>query len=99
MAAVSPDAALTEYLRNGQQGLDDLLAAMEGGFEAVEGPGPGGGRLTKVVLARRTDVQLAGALDALALLEALHDDGTLRIDAFVSRVAPPPPGAERSGHG
>ena len=31
------------------------------------------GRLTKVVLARRSDVLFRGALDPLALLEALQD--------------------------
>ncbi|KAG7671813.1 putative Protein PHYLLO, chloroplastic [Nannochloris sp. 'desiccata'] len=32
---LSPDVALEEYLRNGQQGLDELLAALDSGFEAI----------------------------------------------------------------
>ncbi len=30
---VNPETAREEYLLNGQEGLDDLLAALEGGFE------------------------------------------------------------------
>ncbi len=30
---VNPEAAREEYLLNGQEGLDDLLAALDGGFE------------------------------------------------------------------
>ncbi len=46
------------------------------------------------------NAMLERCLGEPTLLEALHEDGTLRIDAFVSRVAPPAPGvAERPGHG
>lgn len=45
------------------------------------------------------NAMLERCLGEPTLLEALHDDGTLRIDAFVSRVAPSPPGAaDGSGH-
>ena len=30
---VSPETAREEYLLNGQEGLDELLAALDGGFE------------------------------------------------------------------
>lgn len=69
---VSPEAAREEYLLNGQEGLDDLLAALEGGFEATATP-PDAGGLTKVVLARRTDVAIEGRVEPLALLEALQE--------------------------
>ena len=69
---VSPEAAREEYLLNGQEGLDDLLAALEGGFEATATP-PDAGGLTKVVLARRTDVAIEGQVEPLALLEALQE--------------------------
>lgn len=69
---VSPEAAREEYLLNGQEGLDDLLAALEGGFEAAATP-PDAGGLTKVVLARRTDVAIEGRVEPLALLEALQE--------------------------
>jgi isochorismate synthase len=72
-STLSPDAALNEFLRNGQQGLDQLLAALDGGFEAVDPGAPGDGALTKVVLARRSDVALAGRLEPLELLEALQE--------------------------
>lgn len=89
---VNPNAALDEYLRNGQQGLDELLAALDAGFQGVvsssssesdeeesTGNGAGGGQrkrtrgLTKVVLARRTDVQVEGKVDPISLLEALQE--------------------------
>ena len=119
---LSPNAALEEYLRNGQQGLDDLLAALDNGFEAIvassssddsDSDDPtkgssqnGNGRIrsnngsstsnsngssisgakaaessekkksstvmSKVVLARRTDIELRGHLDPLSLLGALQ---------------------------
>lgn len=69
---VSPEAAREEYLLNGQEGLDDLLAALEGGFEATATT-PDAGGLTKVVLARRTDVAIEGQVEPLALLEALQE--------------------------
>lgn len=96
---LSPDAALEEYLRNGQQGLDELLAALDSGFEALvarSGSDSDGetdeisqtstsksncvdtGKksktgMSKVVLARRTDLQLQGHLDPLSLLGALQE--------------------------
>lgn len=38
MLKICPDAAREEYLLNGQEGLDDLLAALDGGFEATTAP-------------------------------------------------------------
>jgi isochorismate synthase / 2-succinyl-5-enolpyruvyl-6-hydroxy-3-cyclohexene-1-carboxylate synthase / 2-succinyl-6-hydroxy-2,4-cyclohexadiene-1-carboxylate synthase / o-succinylbenzoate synthase len=117
---LSPDVALEEYLRNGQQGLDELLAALDSGFEATvsnsgsgsddsesdntsssssNGNGNGASEtkstrngshengtngsgkskkksksgMSKIVLARRTDLQLEGHLDPLTLLEALQE--------------------------
>ena len=41
---LSPEAAREEYLLNGQEGLDDLLAALDGGFEVRRAGGWPGGR-------------------------------------------------------
>ncbi len=41
MLKICPDAAREEYLLNGQEGLDDLLAALDGGFEATTAPQAG----------------------------------------------------------
>jgi isochorismate synthase/2-succinyl-5-enolpyruvyl-6-hydroxy-3-cyclohexene-1-carboxylate synthase/2-succinyl-6-hydroxy-2,4-cyclohexadiene-1-carboxylate synthase/O-succinylbenzoate synthase len=108
-----PDAALEEYLRNGQAGLDGLLAALDRGFDdymmAEEGDIPSNHRrtlpseyededadssgfdgprspppsmydhqdtdaaLSKVVLARRTDVTGSGELHPWILLESLQE--------------------------
>ncbi len=70
---VEPDIARAEYDMNGQEGLDQLLAALDGGFEGagtalLEEPSA----LTKVVLARRSDVKFSGCLDPLSLLHALQ---------------------------
>ena len=70
---MEPDIARAEYETNGQEGLDQLLAALDGGFEGVgtallEEPSA----LTKVVLARRSDVKFTGSLDPLSLLHALQ---------------------------
>ncbi len=130
---LSPDVALEEYLRNGQQGLDELLAALDSGFEAIlstggsssddsdgdasssfsssassspasatatangngtstktttskssnngssssnnsrKSGGKGSKGMSKIVLARRTDLQLEGHIDPLTLLEALQE--------------------------
>jgi isochorismate synthase / 2-succinyl-5-enolpyruvyl-6-hydroxy-3-cyclohexene-1-carboxylate synthase / 2-succinyl-6-hydroxy-2,4-cyclohexadiene-1-carboxylate synthase / o-succinylbenzoate synthase len=113
---LDPNAALDEYMRNGQQGLDDLLDALQGGSQAVVSPlrdsngstvdslqsikhGEGNnntphddadastasapkarrggtrgeGGLTKVVLARKTEMRIHGVIDPLALLQALQD--------------------------
>ena len=70
---VQPDIARAEYEIHGQEGLDQLLAALDGGFEGagtalLEEPSA----LTKLVLARRSDVKYTGQLDPLALLHALQ---------------------------
>lgn len=70
---MQPDIARAEYEIHGQEGLDQLLAALDGGFEGagtalLEEPSA----LTKVVLARRSDVKYTGPLDPLALLHALQ---------------------------
>lgn len=70
---VQPDIARAEYEIHGQEGLDQLLAALDGGFEGagtalLEEPSA----LTKVVLARRSDVKYSGQLEPLALLHALQ---------------------------
>ena len=99
---LNPDAALVEYIRNGQQGLDDLLAALDDrNLEALMEPEDACEdptatetraddssncqsnesvnidshveRLTKVVLARRTDLSLDGTLDPVALVRGLQD--------------------------
>jgi isochorismate synthase/2-succinyl-5-enolpyruvyl-6-hydroxy-3-cyclohexene-1-carboxylate synthase/2-succinyl-6-hydroxy-2,4-cyclohexadiene-1-carboxylate synthase/O-succinylbenzoate synthase len=128
---LSPDVALEEYLRNGQQGLDELLAALDSGFEAILSPSGSSGDdeffteevienadtaflssssftttadnkngndgaskkntpskstngngkshkhinkgMNKIVLARRTNLDVAGHLDPLTLLEALQE--------------------------
>lgn len=38
MLKICPEAAREEYLLNGQEGLDDLLAAVEGGFHVTASP-------------------------------------------------------------
>ncbi len=103
----SLDLARQEYLTNGQQGLDGLLAAMNSepqlgpagswdeydGSSGLEpgasgrddyagalaeagagGPGSGGSPagMSKLVMARRTEVALRGDLDPAGLLEALQ---------------------------
>lgn len=35
---VDPDTALKEFVNNGQDGLDGLLAALDGGFEVSPSP-------------------------------------------------------------
>ena len=35
LRAIDPDAARQEFVANGQDGLDDLLAALDGGFEVT----------------------------------------------------------------
>ena len=70
---MEPYIARAEYETHGQEGLDQLLAALDGGFEGagtalLEEPAA----LTKVVLARRSDVKFRGELDPLALLHALQ---------------------------
>lgn len=57
---------------NGQGGLDQLLAALDGGFQGVGLPQDPDTGLTKIVLARRSDVKFSGKLDPLALLQALQ---------------------------
>ena len=68
---VDSGVARTEYEMNGQGGLDQLLAALDGGFQGV-GESEAETGLTKIVLARRSDVKFSGKLDPLALLEALQ---------------------------
>ena len=83
---VEPDIARAEYDTHGQEGLDQLLAALDGGFEGVgsallEDPAA----LTKLVLARRSDVKFTGRLDPLALLHALQvylGSGTKAVAVF-----------------
>ena len=70
---MQPDIARAEYEIHGQEGLDQLLAALDGGFEGagtalLEEPSA----LTKVVLARRSDVKFTGQLEPLSLLHALQ---------------------------
>ena len=70
---MQPDIARAEYEIHGQEGLDQLLAALDGGFEGagtalLEEPSA----LTKVVLACRSDVKYTGPLEPLALLHALQ---------------------------
>ncbi|GAB4817906.1 hypothetical protein N2152v2_004952 [Parachlorella kessleri] len=81
---VNPETAREEYLLNGQEGLDELLAALDGGFEAYTTPNQEEG-LTKVVLARRTDIMLSGQLEPLSLLEALQ----ARLHGIVARERDP----------
>ena len=67
---------------NGQGGLDQLLAALDGGFQGLGQPAPEAG-LTKIVLARRSDVKFRGSLDPFALLQALQVDSYCILDATV----------------
>ena len=73
---VHPEAAREEYLLNGQQGLDDLLAALDNDISAaldmVVHPNAASA-LTKVVLARKTVVNLQKKIDPLALLEGVAE--------------------------
>ena len=85
---MEPDIAQAEYEMNGQEGLDQLLAALDGGFEGagtalLEEPSA----LTKVVLARRSDVKFSGKLDPLALLHALQVCPVVIPVSFVSEIA------------
>lgn len=68
---VDSGVARTEYEMNGQGGLDQLLAALDGGFQGL-GESEAETGLTKIVLARRSDVKFSGKLDPLAVLEALQ---------------------------
>ncbi|GMH33012.1 hypothetical protein BSKO_00846 [Bryopsis sp. KO-2023] len=66
-------AARQEFMENGQEGLDDLLSTlsismMEGSISPELKQ-----KLTKVVLARKSDHHLSGALSALELLLALQE--------------------------
>ncbi|KAK9837268.1 hypothetical protein WJX81_002656 [Elliptochloris bilobata] len=83
---VDPAMAREEYELGGQQGLDELLAALGAGGEAVvarAGGEAGSDRLTKVVLARRTDVRFTGQLDALSLLATLQERDPRSYQAFL----------------
>ncbi|KAK9806829.1 hypothetical protein WJX72_004058 [[Myrmecia] bisecta] len=73
LSPVDPGTALEEYSMNGQAGLDGLLAALDNGFQGSGGVPEGEEGLTKVVLARRSDVQFRGLLDPLALLQTLQE--------------------------
>uniref|UniRef100_A0A1D2A6W6 isochorismate synthase n=2 Tax=Auxenochlorella protothecoides TaxID=3075 RepID=A0A1D2A6W6_AUXPR len=79
---LDPGTALENYIAGGQQGLDDLLEALEGtpalGAPATGGdcgtrdPDCGAAALSKVVLARRSELRLSGGADPLALLASLQ---------------------------
>ena len=69
---VDASMAQREYEAGGQQGLDELLAALDGGFQGAGLAATDDAALSKVVLARRTDVKFQGRLDPLALLNALQ---------------------------
>ena len=69
---VDAGMAQREYEAGGQQGLDELLAALDGGFQGAGLAATDDAALSKVVLARRTDVKFQGRLDPLALLNALQ---------------------------
>lgn len=66
-------AALDEFSHNGQAGLDDLLDALDGGLEGSWHVDDEHEALAKAVLARRTDIQIDGRLNALDLLQALQE--------------------------
>ena len=59
---VNPEAARQEYLLNGQDGLDDLLAAMDASQPeaAAAAAAADVNGVSKIVLARRTDIDLLG---------------------------------------
>ena len=69
---VDAGMAQREYEAGGQQGLDELLAALDGGFQGAGLAATDDAALSKVVLARRTDVKFQGRLDPLSLLNALQ---------------------------
>ena len=69
---VDAGMAQREYEAGGQQGLDELLAALDGGFQGAGLAATDDAALSKIVLARRTDVKFQGRLDPLALLNALQ---------------------------
>lgn len=70
--AVSSDLALAEFKSSGQEGLDALLAALDP-HSPIAPAGSAEEGLTKVVLARRSDVIFQGSLDPACLLEALQE--------------------------
>lgn len=73
--SVSPMVALDEYLRNGQKGLDELLAASKpsdasgcDSSSVVDGE-----QLIKLVLARKTDLVVEENVDCCDLLGAVQE--------------------------
>lgn len=82
---MEPGVAKTEYEMNGQGGLDQLLAALDGGVQGLGQAEPEAG-LTKIVLARRSDIKFTGKLDPLVLLEALQVSSLLLVTSHLLRV-------------
>jgi isochorismate synthase/2-succinyl-5-enolpyruvyl-6-hydroxy-3-cyclohexene-1-carboxylate synthase/2-succinyl-6-hydroxy-2,4-cyclohexadiene-1-carboxylate synthase/O-succinylbenzoate synthase len=70
--SVQPTTALDEYLRNGQKGLDDLLAASQTTGPKRHRLSPPD-RLAKLVLARKTSLMLHERLDCCTLLESIQE--------------------------
>jgi isochorismate synthase len=73
--SVSPMVALDEYLRNGQKGLDELLAASKPA-DAIGGDSSSlvdGEQLIKLVLARKTDLLVEENVDCCDLLGAVQE--------------------------
>lgn len=73
--SISPSTALDEYLRNGQKGLDDLLAASSPnvGVGQSDTSGKRAQDLAKLVLARRTAMVIDEEIDCCDVLGSLQE--------------------------
>ncbi|KAK9847737.1 hypothetical protein WJX84_001736 [Apatococcus fuscideae] len=82
LSNVDPAMALDEYNSNGQDGLDDLLAILDGDNQDDSGMVEEAG-MSKLVLARQTNVHFNGSLDPLNLLAALQERDPRSYQLFI----------------
>ena len=72
--SIAPSVALDEYLRNGQKGLDDLLAASKTDEVIFQGGAHKSSQdLIKLVLARRTSIILEEKVQCCDILAAIQE--------------------------
>ena len=83
-----PASSLEEWMRGGQGSLDDLLGVLNGGMQHWGGTAHDPSALTKVVMARRSDVALPQPLDPLDLLSTLQQSRDPRCYQFALLPAP-----------
>ncbi|KAK9841086.1 hypothetical protein WJX84_008308 [Apatococcus fuscideae] len=81
LSNVDPEMALDEYNSNGQDGLDDLLAILDADQDDDNLVVEDG--MSKLVLARQTNISFDGRLDPLNLLAALQERDPRSYQLFI----------------